>query len=144
MKRLLVILTFCLAMGMAGFGFSQNQGSKSAPPVKGALASETEAVIGVDELMRHVDRYRGVLLVEGIVNFVLPKDHTLSLIDPKEFKECGVTTCASLQLPVRWGGAMPGAQDLVRVRGQVQEAAGKLIFIAQSLEKVAPWTAGPK
>ena len=66
-----------------------------------------ESILGVDTFMRNVDRHRGVVQVEGVVSAISEKDQTLALIDTREFQECGVTTCASLQLPVRWEGVSP-------------------------------------
>jgi len=94
-----------------------------------------EPILGVDTLMRNVERHRGVVRVQGVVSAVSEKDHTLALIDVKEFQECGVTTCASLQLPVRWEGALPAQRDMVLVSGEVKEINGKLLFIAAALEK---------
>ncbi len=97
-----------------------------------------ESILGVDTLMRNVDQHRGVVRVQGVVSAVSGKDHTLALIDTCEFQECGVTTCARLQLPVRWERTMPAEGDMVRITGEVKEINGKLIFIATTLEKASP------
>jgi hypothetical protein len=47
---------------------------------------------------------------------------------------CGVTNCAELVLPVRWAGSMPTTEQTVRIEGEVQESAGKMIFVASRLE----------
>jgi len=101
-----------------------------------SCAAPTQEIVGVDKLMKHVDRYRGPVRVEGVVGAVAKT--TLALIDTEEFRKCGVTTCAALHLPVRWTGPMPQLQEVVRVEGEVVESAGKLIFHAQTLEKVTP------
>ena len=97
-----------------------------------------EPILAVDTLMRNVGHHRGVVRVLGVVSAISEKDHTLALIDTREFQECGVTTCASLQLPVRWEGALPAERDMVRITGEVKEINGKLLFIAQALEKASP------
>ncbi len=86
--------------------------------------------------MKNVDRYRGPVSLEGVVSAVAPDQQAISLIDSGEFQDCGVTTCAQLTLPVHWRGPQPAVRDLVRLKGQVQEVKGKLMFVADKLEKV--------
>ncbi len=104
-----------------------------------ALAAEPETggTVGVDQLMKNVDKYRGSISVEGVVSAVSPRDHMLSLIDAQEFKRCRVTTCATLTLPVRWAGTMPSVKDQVRVEGEIKENRGKLVFEAKTLQGAA-------
>ena len=111
--------------------FSIDQGL----PAEGAAVSP-QAVSGVDDFMKNVDRHRGKVSLEGVVSAVAPEQQTISLIDAKEFQACGVTTCAQLTLPVQWRGPVPAVGDLVRVEGQAQEVKGKLMFVADKLEKV--------
>ncbi len=93
----------------------------------------SEAGVGVDKFMTNVDRYRGVVRVEGVVSATSPTEGTLAIIDSKEFKECEVTTCARLMLPVRWSGEMPRVRDTVQVTGSMQKSGGKLVFVATEL-----------
>jgi hypothetical protein len=101
----------------------------------GEVAAAPPKVLGVDEFMNNVDRYGGKVNLEGVVSAVVPEQQAISLIDAKEFQACGVTTCAQLTLPVQWRGPMPAVRDLVRVKGQAQEIKGKLMFVAEKLEK---------
>ena len=102
----------------------------------GEVPASTKKVLGVDEFMKNVDRYRGKVSLEGVVSAVAPEQQTISLIDSGEFQACNVTTCAQLTLPVQWRGPMPVLRDLVRIEGQAQEVKGKLVFVADKLEKV--------
>ncbi|UCG88339.1 MAG: hypothetical protein JSW71_07290 [Gemmatimonadota bacterium] len=95
-------------------------------------------VLDVDPFMENVDRFRGPVRVTGVVNTASAADHMLTLIDRREFEECGVTTCAKLYLPVRWSGAMPESGQTVRVEGQVNEDDGKLVLVARTLESLNP------
>jgi hypothetical protein len=103
----------------------------------GELAAASPKVLGVDDFMKNVDRYRGKVSLEGVVSAVVPEQQAISLIDAKEFQACGGTTCAQLTLPVQWCGPLPVVSDLVRVEGQAQEVKGKLMFVADKVEKVA-------
>jgi hypothetical protein len=91
--------------------------------------------IGVEHFMRNVDDYPDVVQVEGVVSDVRGNDRLFTLIDIREFEECGVTDCAPLSLPVRWGGTQPDVKDLVKVRGRVEKMDGKLVFAAAMLTK---------
>jgi hypothetical protein len=102
----------------------------------GEAASYPQAISGVDDFMKNVDRYRGKVSLEGVVSAVAPEQQAVSLIDAKEFQACGVTTCAQLTLPVQWRGPMPAVGALVRVEGQARKIKGKLMFVADKLEKV--------
>ncbi len=95
-----------------------------------------ETILGVDNFMKNVDRYRGKVSLEGVVSAVAPDQQAISLIDRGEFQACNVTTCAQLTLPVQWRGPMPAVRDLVRVEGEAREVKGKLMFVADKLEKV--------
>lgn len=110
-------------------------------PGAGLQAAETavspQKVLGVDEFMKNVDRYPGKVSLEGVVSGVAPDSAAISLIDCGEFQACGVTTCAQLTLPVQWSGPLPGVGDRVKIAGQTKEVKGKLMFVAEKLEKAA-------
>jgi hypothetical protein len=96
--------------------FNIGQGLRAAE-----AASSLQAVSGVDDFMKNVDRYRGKVSLEGVVSAVAPEQQAVSLVDAKEFQSCGVTTCAQLALPVQWRGPMLAVGALVRVEGQVRK-----------------------
>lgn len=102
----------------------------------GEVVASNQAILGIDDFMKNVDRYRGKVSLQGVVSAVTPGQQAIYLIDAKEFQACGVTTCAQLTLPVQWRGSMPAVSDLVRVDGQAQEVKGKFMFVADKLEKV--------
>jgi len=102
----------------------------------GEVVASNQAILGIDDFMKNVDRYRGKVSLQGVVSAVTPGQQAIYLIDAKEFQACGVTTCAQLTLPVQWRGSNPAVSDLVRVDGQAQEVKGKFMFVADKLEKV--------
>ncbi len=61
----------------------------------GEPAASRQAILGVDEFMKNLDRYRGKVSLEGVVSAIAPEQQAISLIDAKEFQACGVTTCAN-------------------------------------------------
>ena len=93
-------------------------------------------MLGVEQFMKNVDRYRGDVRVEGVVFAVSATNQMIGLIDVREYQTCGLKECG-LSLPVRWTGAMPAVGEAVRVGGNVQTKRGKLSFVAQTLQKVS-------
>jgi len=97
-------------------------------------SASSKATLGVDEFMKNADRYRGKVSLEGVVGTVVPKEQEITLMDRGKL---GVCACVQVNLlPVQWCGPMPAMGDLIRIEGQAQEVKGKLMFIADKLEKV--------
>lgn len=116
--------------------------SHSPPPPHPSAVSPK--VLGVDAFMNRTDHAGDKGVVEGIVASTAPKDRAFSLIDRKEFDECGSVSCAPLSLPVRWEGKMPAIKTFVRVTGEVRKESGKMIFHATRLESVKSAAGSPK
>ena len=97
-------------------------------------SASPKAILGVDEFMKNVDRHQGKVSLEGLVGAVVPRQQEITLMDKEK-----ILVCACVQvnlLPVQWCGSMPAMGDLIRIEGQPQEVKGKLIFVADKLEKV--------
>jgi len=135
MKRAILVFCFSLtATVMPVFSLMEAAGG-----------SNPAVVLGVDQLMKEVDRHKGPIRVEGIVTAVVQDKKMVALVDIEQFKKCGVLTCPTyLVLPVLWSGGMPSLKDAVIVEGQVKESGGKLVFEAKNLEKLAPQSGGAK
>lgn len=136
---LLILASLAVAVAVAvarpwrsrGGDIAQAEAAGAQAPT--TLPSETS--LGVDAFMRNVDQHRGPVTVVGVVSAASADKQGLTLIDTKEFAECGIG-CASLALPVRWAGPAPAAKKTVRVNGEVRESDGKLVFIASALQEV--------
>jgi len=133
-------LTFCSLLTVMVATVLMCNGWSKGVVLLSAFAAEstTGGTLGVDQLMKNANKYNGSIRVEGVVSAVSRADHMLSLIDKEEFKKCGVVTCATLTLPVRWAGSMPSVRDEVFVQGEVKENSGKLFFDASKLEAAVP------
>jgi hypothetical protein len=90
-------------------------------------------VLGVDEYMSNVDRYKGPVNIKGVVSTVSPKHQMLGLIDTGEFESCKVVTCAQLTLPVFWTGKMPHVKETVVVEGEAKQKNKRLAIGGFSL-----------
>lgn len=134
MKLITVMVMMCV-IALIGTGLwyrgdhAPQRSSEQTPTTRAAI-------LGVEDLMRNVDRHRGPVSVVGVVSGVSVENQVVALIDTREFSECGLTNCASLTLPVRWAGPVPAIQKTVRVAGQVEESDGKLVFVATMLEEL--------
>ncbi|MBI3427899.1 MAG: hypothetical protein HY011_33670 [Acidobacteria bacterium] len=136
MKKTLIIAGLTIiAATIVVSQIQTNSAPPAKPPPSTVESSKTNTVLGVENFMRNVDRYRGRVQVEGVVSSVSATNQTLGLIDVREFQTCGLEKCAELTLPVRWTGAMPTVGQAFRANGEVQKEKGKLVFVAKTLEK---------
>ena len=135
----LIALIFSISLMLFACFWSQSLASAWFGPAEVSAADPSaESTLGVDQFMKAVDRYRGVVIVKGIVSAIIPSKQMFSLIDLEEFRKCGVITCATLTLPVHWTKAMPEVRDTLIVEGEVTKLDGKMIFDAKKFEKVTP------
>ncbi len=97
-------------------------------------SASPKAILGVDEFMKNVDRYREKVSLEGVVGAVVPRQQEITLMDKEKILVC---PCVQVNLlTVQWCGPMPAMGDLIGIEGQAQEVKGKLTFVADKLEKV--------
>lgn len=136
MKRSLPVSIAIIAVLAAAWFVGDRVSGRSTSGGPAASAGSPTDVLGVEQFMKAVDRPQGVVRVEGVVSSASASDRLLTLIDRREFEECGVTTCAALYLPVRWSGPMPSVTELVRLEGQTMHEGGKLVFVARQVEHV--------
>lgn len=138
MKPTCVIVLFLSTSCLVSCDKGEPPDGAAAPTIAPSTAPHVNSstFIGVDELMRNTDRYRGdqELVVEGVVSAV--GDGELAIIDCGEWDECGVLSCAELTLPVQWSGIKPKTEQRVRLHGLVRETVGKLVFVATRLDIV--------
>jgi len=141
-----IVIASCLIVGATGAGlvwFGRGISGTLAVDKTPSTAPSTQPALGVEELMKHVDGHREIIVVEGVTSAASPSDQQQSLIDRHEFEECGLAGCAAYVLPVRWSGAMPAVKDIVRISGEVKDAGnGKLVFVAISVEDGEPAVEG--
>ena len=130
---LLILVSLAVAVAIARPWRSRGGDTVQADA---ATTRPSQTSLGVGDLIRNVDQHRGRLSVVGVVSAASADKQAVTLIDTKEFADCGVTNCASLALPVRWAGPTPAVEKTVRVDGEVQESGGKLVFVASALQEV--------
>ena len=137
MKSAFVIAGILVATGVVIARYIGNAATAAAPSSQPVGATTAPASIGVEELMRNLKKYSGLVVVEGVVAAAKASDQKIALIDTREYRECNDTACAELVLPVRWSGTMPSVKQTVRATGEVKrQDDGKLVFVASDVQVV--------
>lgn len=101
----------------------------------GAEAGKEAKFTTITELISAKDSTSGPVRFEGKVIKVFPKEKMLGLADPAKCATDCATPCEPQLLPVKWEGAMPEINTVVRVAGSVAKEDGKQVFIATSVNK---------
>ncbi len=145
MKKAVLFYCVLVATTVTPFLGDRIWGGNSIANTKAVADSNPRPVLGVDQLVKEVDRHKGPIRVEGIVTAVVPDKRMIAVVDIEQFKKCGLLQCPSyLVLPVMWSGVMPSLKDAVIIEGQIKESAGKLFFDAKTIDKSTSQMGGPK
>ncbi|TAL18166.1 hypothetical protein EPN96_02445 [bacterium] len=89
----------------------------------------------ITELLSAKDSTTDPVRFEGKVIKVFPKEKMLGLADPAKCATDCATPCDPPLLPVKWEGAMPEINTVVKVAGSVAKEDGKQVFVATSVNK---------
>ena len=89
----------------------------------------------ITEIISARDASTDPVRFEAKVIKIFPKEKMLGLADPAKCATDCATPCDPPLLPVKWEGAMPEVNTVVRVAGSVSKADGKQVFVATSVNK---------
>ncbi|UCF84084.1 MAG: hypothetical protein JSV50_00125 [Desulfobacteraceae bacterium] len=92
-------------------------------------------VLDVNSVAPDPSAYKGTIKIRGVVSKVFPSDSLFILIDRREYKTCGVVTCATKLVPVRYSGALPEVKEEVVVTGQMVTAEKGFIFKGKEIQR---------
>jgi hypothetical protein len=109
--------------------------SLSAFAVEAGTTGKDVQFTTVSELLSAKDSPTGQVRFEGKVVKVFPAEKMLGIADPAKCATDCATPCTPELLPVKWEGAMPDQNSLVRVSGAVSKVDGKQVFVATSVNK---------
>ncbi len=89
----------------------------------------TPIILEVDDIAADPSAYSGAIAVRGIVSFADLANSTFGIIDVREYKLCGVVTCAANEIPIsvpltKYSGELPGVEDEVLVYGETFSSGG--------------------
>lgn len=113
---------------LLGAGLALGMGSKPGTPGQ-------SGALDVNSVASDPAAYKGTIQVQGIVSNVNTSDSTFSLIDSREYKTCGVLTCASKFVPVRYTGTPPKLKEELVVTGEMVSSPKGYVLERKELQK---------
>jgi hypothetical protein len=118
-----------LLVVLLGAGLALGMGSRSGTPgPAGAL--------DVNSVASDPSAYKGSIQVRGAVANVYPADSVFLLIDIREYKACGVVTCASKSVPVHYAGTPPKVEEELLVTGEMVSSPKGYVLAGKELQRL--------
>ena len=110
---------------------------KAAHPAQKKTAPIASKPVTVNDLAAKPDAHLGHVSLIGVVASI-NKGKGFLLIDNAEYKACGLsclTEAGTKKVPVRWTGAPPKVEGLVRIDGTLTKAAKGFTLAAERVGK---------
>ncbi len=114
---------------LLGAGLALGMGSR--PGTSGPAGA-----LDVNSVASDPSAYKGAIQVRGVVANVNPSDSVFLMIDSREFRACGVVTCASKFVPVRYAGAPPKVKEELVVTGEMVSSPKGYILEGKELQRL--------
>jgi hypothetical protein len=96
-----------------------------------------DGLVSIKAIMEHPEEYHGVVRLEGVVAQVDGDRGLFMLMGRKDWAACGKSKCCvPLTLPVRGAEDLPAKETVVRVQGRVEQADGKYVLAAESVDRL--------
>lgn len=92
--------------------------------------------LDVNSVASDPSAYKGVIKVRGVVAEASPADSTFVLIDIREYKACGVVSCASTLVPVRYAGTLPEVKEELVVTGEMVSSPKGYVLEGKELQRL--------
>ncbi len=100
-----------------------------------ALAFPKAEGLDVDTIVSDPFAYKGEISVRGGVMSVDPETKQFLIIDYREYKRCGIVTCALKWITVISNGKPPAEKDVVEIKGVIEKSdSAKGGFILKATE----------
>ena len=98
-------------------------------------ARDAKAIVQVAELAAEPDRYKGEIILHGIVRGVNEKEGVFGLADAAECVECTTSSCpAPTTVPVKFSGELPAAKASVTLTGSIVKTEQGMVFHAERMK----------
>ncbi|MHC4127271.1 MAG: hypothetical protein ACYTE6_09375 [Planctomycetota bacterium] len=126
-------------VGVAAVGWAIFSRSAGAPPSAATPDSSpaAHALVSIKAIMEHPEEYHGVVRLEGVVAQVDGDRGLFMLMGRQDWAACGKSKCCvPLTLPVRGAEDLPAKEAVVRVEGCVEQADGKYVLAAESVDRL--------
>jgi hypothetical protein len=116
--------------------FVRPAGAPQAADTSG-ISPGADALVSIKSLMEHPEEYHGVVRLEGVVAQIDGARGLFMLMGRQDWAACGKSSCCvPLTLPVRGAEGLPAKETVVRVRGRVEQADGKYVLAAESVDRL--------
>jgi len=116
-------------MVLLGAGLALGMGSRPGTP-------SPAGALDVNSVASDPSAYKGTIQVRGVVANVNTSDSVFFLIDIREYKACGVVTCASKFVPVRYAGALPKVREELVVTGEMVSSPKGYLLEGKELQRL--------
>jgi hypothetical protein len=126
-------------VGAAAMGWAIISRSTDAPQAADEADSSPGAgtLVSIKVLMEHPEEHQGVVRLEGVVAQVDGDRGLFMLMGRQDWAACGKSKCCvPLTLPVRGAENLPAKETVVRVEGRVEQADGKYVLAAESVDRL--------
>ncbi len=114
---------------LLGAGLALGMGSKPGTPGQ-------SGALNVNSVASDPSAYKGSIQVQGVVANVNTSDSTFFLIDSREYKACGVLTCATKFVPVRYTGTQPKVKEELLVTGEMVSSEKGYVLEGNELQSL--------
>jgi len=132
-----VVLASIIVIGGISYAFHRTDDSSIEKAVAVTAKSHgLSEVVHVDDLAKRPEDFKEEFVLRGVVAGVRKTDGIFAVIDSREFKTCGVLTCAINTIPVKFDGELPSSKTIVEITGRVVQAEKGLIISARRVEIV--------
>jgi len=110
-------------------GLTLGMGSRPGAPGQ-------EEALEVNSVAADPGAYKGDIKVRGVVADASAADSTFVLIDFREYKACGVVTCASKFVPVRYSGTLPEVKEELVVTGEMASSPKGYVLKGKEIQRL--------
>jgi hypothetical protein len=130
----LVALMGAVAVGWAIFSRPAD-GPQAAD--ESGFSPGADALVSIKAIMEHPEEHPGIVRLEGVVAQVDGDRGLFMLMGRQDWAACGKSKCCvPLSLPVRVAEDLPTKETVVRVQGRVEQADGKYVLAAESVDRL--------
>lgn len=140
MKSGTIVVGLAAVITAAGIGYAFIRDRQVASAQEGATPRASSAELasddipGVDDVAATPEKFKGEILLRGVVAGVNQAEGVFGVIDVREYEACGVVTCAANTLPVRSAGKLPAVKTVVQITGRIVRAEKGLLIEATRVE----------
>lgn len=133
--QVLVVIAGLIVVSGITYAFV-SRGEWDNRQVSGPLPIQSAATttVQVDDLADAPKKFKGEIVLRGVIARINAEKGIASVIDEREFKQCGEVGCARNYLPVKFSGPLPAPETVVEMTGRVTPTEGGFVFEAQRLE----------